>query len=309
MFIPEFDAGGSYWDCSTTKWGCWTATELVAHQSFINAGSYNTTATRYDYAFGVVGAGGKGNTQLDATVGSFPIAFSGVSANAQMYAFGYPAGAPYNGTDLIYCAGKIAADFFNANQTWGMVCNMTGGASGGPWFSGFNEATGSGTLGVTELVPLLVQQPDVRSEVHERDPGRLHRGEHDDRSRDGDQPPAVARGAPAGASRSDRAGSIWARWSAGRARRPGGRSPSVAAGWTYRRSSGRRSPAALGPELLRRSSVQRADQRSEDGWIGPAHSRSFEGRPAGWTCPPGGPQAGPSAEPACPWSMTPAGSR
>ena len=27
-----------------------------------------------------------------------------------------------------------------------MPCNMTGGSSGGPWLSGFNETTGAGTL-------------------------------------------------------------------------------------------------------------------------------------------------------------------
>jgi hypothetical protein len=26
----------------------------------------------------------------------------------------------------------------------GMLCNMTGGSSGGPWFLSFNEATGTG---------------------------------------------------------------------------------------------------------------------------------------------------------------------
>ena len=28
-----------------------------------------------------------------------------------------------------------------------MPCDMTGGSSGGPWLSGFVEATGAGTLG------------------------------------------------------------------------------------------------------------------------------------------------------------------
>ena len=32
------------------------------------------------------------------------------------------------------------------NATWGMTCNMTGGASGGPWLKGFSGSTGIGTL-------------------------------------------------------------------------------------------------------------------------------------------------------------------
>jgi hypothetical protein len=94
-----------------------------------------------------VGAGGKsGTAQLDDTVGSFPITFSGVSAGDKLYAFGYPAAGKYRGRDLTYCAGNIFTDSLNSNLTWGMACNMTGGSSGGPWLSGFTEATGIGTL-------------------------------------------------------------------------------------------------------------------------------------------------------------------
>ena len=34
----------------------------------------------------------------------------------------------------------------NNYQTWGMSSKMTGGASGGPWFSNFNTTTKSGNL-------------------------------------------------------------------------------------------------------------------------------------------------------------------
>ena len=73
--------------------------------------------------------GGKAQQQLDAA-GSLPIAYSGVAKGNLLYAFGYLAAAPYNGTDLVYCSGEVGQDLFNANATWSMVCNMTGGASG-----------------------------------------------------------------------------------------------------------------------------------------------------------------------------------
>jgi hypothetical protein len=146
LFIPEFDSAPTF-TCANTTYGCWTADALVVHNGFASAGGFNTQATVHDFAFAVVGAGGKsGTAQLDATVGSFPISVSGTNAGDTLYAFGYPAAGKYHGNDLTYCSGKIITDSLNSNLTWGMPCGMTGGSSGGPWLKGFNETTGSGTL-------------------------------------------------------------------------------------------------------------------------------------------------------------------
>jgi V8-like Glu-specific endopeptidase len=146
LFIPEFDSAPTF-TCANTTYGCWTADALVVHNGFASAGSFNTQATVHDFAFAVVGAGGKsGSAQLDATVGSFGISYSGTRAGDKLYAFGYPAAGKYHGNDLTYCAGNIFTDSFNSNLTWGMSCDMTGGSSGGPWLKSFNETTGSGTL-------------------------------------------------------------------------------------------------------------------------------------------------------------------
>jgi hypothetical protein len=146
LFIPEFDTNPTF-TCGNTTYGCWTAEALVVHRGYADAGGFNTQATVHDFAFAVVGAGGKsGGTQLDQTVGAFPISFSGTSAGNKLYAFGYPAAGRYHGNDLVYCAGNIFTDSWNGNLTWGMPCNMTGGSSGGPWLNGFSETTGSGTL-------------------------------------------------------------------------------------------------------------------------------------------------------------------
>ena len=144
MFIPEFDAVASY-TCSRTKWGCWVATGLVVDNGFATAGGFNQQATVNDFAIAIVGAGDRG-TQLDTSVGSFGITYSGISSGDRLYAFGYPAAGKYFGFDLIYCAGPIFDDPVNSNLTWGIHCDMTGGASGGPWLSSFNEKTGVGIL-------------------------------------------------------------------------------------------------------------------------------------------------------------------
>jgi V8-like Glu-specific endopeptidase len=147
VFIPEYDTNPTLSNCSNTTYGCWTASALVVHQGFATAGSFNDQATVHDFAFAVVGAGGKsGSAQLDSTVGSFPIQFTGDVSGQKLYSFGYPAAGKYHGNDLTYCAGNVFTDDLNDGNTWGMVCGMTGGSSGGPWLSGFNETTGSGTL-------------------------------------------------------------------------------------------------------------------------------------------------------------------
>jgi hypothetical protein len=145
LFIPNFD-GSPTFTCAQTIHGCWTAQALVVHQGYASAGGFNTQATLHDFAFAVVGPGGKSGGQLDATVGSFPITFSSFADGTQMYAFGYPAAGKYKGKDLTYCAGPVFSDPYNDGLTYGMTCNMTGGSSGGPWLSGFSTSTGSGTL-------------------------------------------------------------------------------------------------------------------------------------------------------------------
>ena len=142
-FIPAFDTAPTY-DCASPSlpYGCWTATALVVRKEFATAGSFNDTAVTNDWAFAIVGPGGKtGNAQLDATVGTYPIGFSGVSKDNKLYAFGYPAAGKYHGKDLVYCAGAIIEDAATSNLTWGMPCNMTGGSSGGPWLSNFETGT------------------------------------------------------------------------------------------------------------------------------------------------------------------------
>src|SRR4029078_4950107 len=97
--------------------------------------------------FAVVHAGGFAGGQLDATVGSYPIAFTTASSGTQTAAFGYPAGGKYApGNELVYCAGSLGTDFFNLGRTYRLGCDMTGGSSGGPWLTRFAPQGKNSTL-------------------------------------------------------------------------------------------------------------------------------------------------------------------
>ena len=140
IFAPNYDFAPTS-DCSTMKLGCWVATSLVAHSGFTSQTSFTTQATNYDWGFAVMGLGGKSSNQLDAIVGSYPLVVPGFIKGANANSFGYPAATPYNGTDLVYCSNPVFEDRNSGNTTWGLACNMTGGASGGPWMSNFTNAS------------------------------------------------------------------------------------------------------------------------------------------------------------------------
>jgi hypothetical protein len=148
MFIPNYDTNPTQ-PCDIRPAGCWYASNLVARAEFVNAGGFNGLAIQHDWAFAVIYPGGPNRSILPDTTpvaqNSFNLNITGFSATKQTsYAFGYPAATPYSGNDLVFAFGPIIVD--NNYQTWGMSSKMTGGASGGPWFSNFNTTTKSGNL-------------------------------------------------------------------------------------------------------------------------------------------------------------------
>ncbi len=143
MFMPDFDAAPSQYsngsfNCAILPYGCWTTDFLVTSTGWA-AGSFNE-----DYGFAVINSSGHTDL-LENVVGAQAISFTGVRP-ASVYAFGYPQASPYNGSDLVYCNGKTVADGWGGSTDSGLNCNMTGGSSGGGWFSPFNASTGAGTL-------------------------------------------------------------------------------------------------------------------------------------------------------------------
>ena len=154
IFVPDYDADparltadGSF--CAATSLGCWVSESLVVSRFYAQAGAFNDVAVVHDYAFAVVGSGGNNPQQLDAAVGSQPIAYSALNAGADTWLFGYPAAQKYKGADLVYCRGPLGFDPIISDATYRVACDMTGGSSGGPWFSPFTSAgpnTGQGTV-------------------------------------------------------------------------------------------------------------------------------------------------------------------
>jgi V8-like Glu-specific endopeptidase len=127
-FVPAYNNGNA-------PYGTWTARLTRATPQWVASEDIN-----YDVGTAVVN---QLNGQfLTDVVGGQGVTFNGSRAQ-NMYAFGWPAAAPYDGTRMIYCSGRTFSAFISTGV--GMTCNMTGGASGGPWFVNFSETTGLGT--------------------------------------------------------------------------------------------------------------------------------------------------------------------
>ncbi|WP_067482266.1 trypsin-like serine peptidase [Actinomadura hibisca] len=128
VFVPGYNNG-------STPYGTWTAAKTLATPQWGATEDLN-----YDVGAAVVNQ--LNGQRLTDVVGGQGIAFN-QARGQNMYAFGYPAAAPYDGSKLIYCSGRVVNDFLGS-QDLGLRCNMTGGSSGGPWFLNFNEGTGAG---------------------------------------------------------------------------------------------------------------------------------------------------------------------
>ncbi|MBL1084500.1 peptidase [Streptomyces actinomycinicus] len=128
VFVPGYDNGKA-------PYGQWAAAKTLTTPQWEASEDMNN-----DVGAAVVSP--LNGRTLTSVVGAQGIQFNG-GYNKPMYSFGFPAASPYDGTKLIYCSGNSSKDFL-FTQDHGLACNMTGGSSGGPWFTGFNEATGTG---------------------------------------------------------------------------------------------------------------------------------------------------------------------
>jgi len=130
-FVPAYDDGNR-------PYGTFTARELVTTTQWKNSGDFD-----YDIGFAVMNS--LDGEDLTDTVGSQGIGFN-LARGEYMYAFGYPAARPYDGTDIAWCHGTVIQDTYYGSQDQGMKCDMTGGSSGGPWLIDYTESSGVGTL-------------------------------------------------------------------------------------------------------------------------------------------------------------------
>ncbi|NNH24499.1 peptidase [Pseudokineococcus marinus] len=130
VFVPGYDEGAA-------PHGVWTARALVTTPQYETSEDLD-----FDVAFAVLSP--VAGRPLADVVGAQGIAF-GQPRGERTHAFGYPAAAPYDGMSLQFCSGTARPDTLGGSADQGLTCAMTGGSSGGPWYSGFDEATGTGT--------------------------------------------------------------------------------------------------------------------------------------------------------------------
>ncbi|MEU3446534.1 peptidase [Streptomyces thermolilacinus] len=128
VFVPAYANGQA-------PYGQWTATRTLTTPQWEASEDIN-----HDVGAAVLAP--LNGQKLTAVTGAQGVQFNG-GYNKAMYAFGFPAASPYDGSKLVYCAGNSSKDFL-FSQDHSLGCNMTGGSSGGPWFTGFSEASGTG---------------------------------------------------------------------------------------------------------------------------------------------------------------------
>ncbi|MEV8284322.1 trypsin-like serine peptidase [Streptomyces niveus] len=83
----------------------------------------------------------KKGRKLTDVVGGQAIAFNR-ALGGTVSALGYSATRPQRGEELLRCVGRTKKE----HGTQVIPCDLTGGASGGPWLAGFRTTTGKGTL-------------------------------------------------------------------------------------------------------------------------------------------------------------------
>jgi len=136
IFVPAYNNGAA-------PYGQWTATELVTTSAWAQRGDIS-----YDGAFAVM-APLNGRTLSD-TVGATGIAFN-LARGLSYTAYGYPAASPFNGQTLQRCAGTAKPDPYGQSQSQGIPCDMTGGSSGGPWFTSSGVQNSVNSFGYTAV--------------------------------------------------------------------------------------------------------------------------------------------------------------
>ncbi|HEU5375243.1 MAG TPA: hypothetical protein VFV38_07380 [Ktedonobacteraceae bacterium] len=123
IFCPLYDNG-------KTPYGCWVARALEVPADWIRG---ELSALHRDFGMAIVStSSSQGN--LTDVVGGAGWAYN-QSAKQPFYAYGYPAGYPFDGQTRRSCEGSTGKAWPHAGGTVVSIpCDMTGGSSGGPWF-------------------------------------------------------------------------------------------------------------------------------------------------------------------------------
>ncbi|BAJ31153.1 MULTISPECIES: trypsin-like peptidase domain-containing protein [Kitasatospora] len=122
--------------------GQWLAIDMLVMPQWVKEGTlHGTSANQFDFAVVRVTNIDGSKRSLEETVGgSVPVLFGAKSTDLTApKAYGYPAGKPFDGQELEHCDSnvKLTPFVFDPSRPPMMMmgCNMTGGSSGGGWFT------------------------------------------------------------------------------------------------------------------------------------------------------------------------------
>jgi len=144
IFIPSQDDGGSDrtdFDCSNDPIGCWSLDHGVVDLNWTTRTFPDNIA--WDYGFYVVSdtgahSGAGGSDALDVAAGTLTIDFSTPTTGATATALGYSYSYDPN---FMYCQETMATN--GSANYWLDSCDLSGGASGGPWLQPLDAGNGS----------------------------------------------------------------------------------------------------------------------------------------------------------------------
>lgn len=122
IFCPLYDNG-------STPYGCWAARDLEVPSDWRGA---KPNDYHHDFGMAIVAPNSQG--VLTDLVGGVGWAYN-QPVNHLFYAYGYPAGYPFDGETRQSCEPASGTTWQHGGGTVVSIpCNMTGGSSGGPWF-------------------------------------------------------------------------------------------------------------------------------------------------------------------------------
>jgi V8-like Glu-specific endopeptidase len=142
MFVPAYRDG-------TAPYGRFAAPTLLTTSGWRNAGEFGV-----DLGAAVVGANESGQSLSDA-VAEVPVVFNSVR-NQSYSLYGYPAAKRFSGQRMRVCNTAWSMDDTSAfPATMGVPCDMTGGSSGGGWFTGSGAVASVVSYGYSSLKNVL----------------------------------------------------------------------------------------------------------------------------------------------------------
>ncbi|MDI2128637.1 trypsin-like serine peptidase [Yinghuangia seranimata] len=145
QFVPAFNSGGHATLANlkdpgpVSPFGLWWAVDAATSQKWKDGGTGGASpASAFDYGVVRVRNPNGSPRSLEEVVGrAIPLWFDAPRELPQVWVYGYPQDAPFNGLTMFRCEQdprRMTVDP-NAPPLVRIGCTMTGGASGGAWYA------------------------------------------------------------------------------------------------------------------------------------------------------------------------------